>query len=143
MPDMHHQIQIAAPPEKVFEALTTQAGLQSWWTSDTVTEPRPGGSAQFGFHNRSVIFRMHIQELTPSKKVVWECLGDDEAWKGTRLTWDLSADDGATVLHFAHANWRSGEGYFAVCNSTWGELMYRLKNYVEGRNPGPHWKEKE
>jgi hypothetical protein len=29
----------------------------------------------------------------------------------------------------------------ATCNSTWGELMYRLKDHVEGRNPGPHWRE--
>jgi hypothetical protein len=27
------------------------------------------------------------------------------------------------------------------CNSTWGELMYRIKDYLEGRNPGPHWRE--
>src|SRR5262245_53306481 len=30
---------------------------------------------------------------------------------------------------------------YAICNSSWGELMHRLKDYVEGRNPGPHWKE--
>ena len=29
----------------------------------------------------------------------------------------------------------------ASCNSTWGELMYRLKGFVEGKNPGPHWRE--
>jgi len=30
---------------------------------------------------------------------------------------------------------------YAICNSSWGELMHRLKDYVEGRNPGPRWKE--
>ena len=29
----------------------------------------------------------------------------------------------------------------ATRNSNWGELMYRLKNYVEGKNPGPHWRQ--
>jgi hypothetical protein len=33
----------------------------------------------------------------------------------------------------------------ATCNSTLqstrGELMYRLKNYVEGKNPAPHWRQ--
>jgi hypothetical protein len=46
---------------------------------------------------------------------------DQPEWNGTTLTWDLEM--------------------FAICNSSWGELMYRLKNYVEGRNPGPHWTE--
>lgn len=36
---------------------------------------------------------------------------------------------------------RSPSPVYAMCNSTWSELMYRLKDYVEGRNPGPHWKE--
>ena len=29
----------------------------------------------------------------------------------------------------------------ATCNSTWGELMYRLKDYVEGKNLAPHWRQ--
>lgn len=32
-----------------------------------------------------------------------------------------------------------------TCNSTlqstWGELMYRFKNYVEGKNPGRRWRQ--
>lgn len=43
------------------------------------------------------------------------------------------------MLNFTHGNWRSPGGYFAPCNSTWGELMYRLKDYVEGKRPGPRW----
>ena len=30
---------------------------------------------------------------------------------------------------------------FAMCNSSWGELMHRLKGYAEGKNPGPLWTE--
>jgi len=98
MADMHYEIQINAPPEEVYAA------------------------------------------LTPGKQVVWACLGDHDEWTGTRLTWDISRKDGATLLRFTHGNWRSTSGIFATCNTTWGELMYRLKNYVEGRNPGPRWK---
>jgi hypothetical protein len=29
----------------------------------------------------------------------------------------------------------------ATCNSIWGELMYRLKDYVEGKNLAPHWRQ--
>jgi hypothetical protein len=27
------------------------------------------------------------------------------------------------------------------CNTTWGELMYRLKGSLESQNPGPRWRE--
>lgn len=31
-------------------------------------------------------------------------------------------------------------GYFAACNSTWDILVYRLKDYAEGKAPGPYFK---
>lgn len=139
MAEMHHEIQTDASPEKVYEAVTTPDGLRSWWTADSVAEPLVGSVAEFGFNNRSTLFRMRIEELKPKQRAVWECVGDDKEWKGTRLIWDISEKDGKTVLHFVHGNWRSRSPYFAVCNSTWGELMYRLKDYVEGRAPGPRW----
>jgi hypothetical protein len=40
-------------------------------------------------------------------------------------------------LHFTHGGWRSESAYFISCNTTWGELMYRLKAVAEGKSPGP------
>jgi len=141
MAEMLHQIQIKASPEKVYEALTAQNGLRSWWTSDTVAKPEVGSVAEFGFNNRATVFRMRVAELTPNQHVIWECLGDIDEWIGTRLIWELkAADNNFTNLRFTHANWRSTEGWFAMCNSTWGELIHRLKNFAEGKTPGPHFK---
>lgn len=140
MADMQHEISIDASPEKVYQAVTTPEGLRGWWTADSVAEARVGAIAEFGFYNRATVFRMRIDELTPGKRVVWSCLGNDEQWKGTRLTWDITPDkDGETTLHFVHGGWRAATGYFASCNTTWGALMYRLKDYVEGKRPGPMW----
>ncbi len=140
MADMQHEISIAASPEKVYQAITTPEGLRGWWTADSAADARVGSVAEFGFYNRATVFRMRIEELTPGKRVVWSCLGNDDQWKGTRLTWDIVPDkDGETTLHFVHGGWRATTGYFASCNSTWGALMYRLKDYVEGKRPGPMW----
>jgi uncharacterized protein YndB with AHSA1/START domain len=139
MANMRHEVEIDAPPEKVFEAITTQAGLRGWWTADSMAEPRVGSVAVFGFYNRRLLFRMRIEKLTPGKKVVWTCLGENDEWKGTRLIWQISQKEGTTVLRFVHGDWRSISGYFAYCNSTWGMLMYRLKDYAEGKAPGPYY----
>ena len=32
---------------------------------------------------------------------------------------------------------QSDADYFVACNTTWGELMLRLKAAAEGKNPGP------
>ena len=139
MPDMRHEIAIEAPPEKIYEAITTQAGLCGWWTSDSVAEPRLGSIAEFGFFKHETVFRMRIDKLSPRKRIVWTCLGDPDEWKGTKLTWVLSPESGGTKLRFKHGKWRSTKGAFRRCNSTWGALMYRLKDYAEGKAPGPHF----
>ncbi len=141
MAEMHHEVPINAPPERVYEALTTQEGLSSWWTADTVIEPIVGGRAEFGFVNRTTVFRMRIDELEPDVRVVWTCLGDPDEWEATKLIWDIRSGGDASSVRFTHADWREVTSLFAVCNSTWGELMYRLKDYLEGREPGPRWKE--
>jgi len=140
MHELHHEIQISASPQTVYEAITTQKGIRSWWTRDSVVQPRVGSVAELGFNNRALLLRLRIDELRPQKRVMWYCLGDDEEWKDTRLMWDISEKDGATTLHLLHAYWRSPGSTFAKSNSRWGELMHRLKDYVEGRNPGPRWK---
>lgn len=141
MPEFRHQIDINAKPDKVYAALTTDAGLRSWWAADSKTDQKVGGKAEFGFDKRSTVFRMKIEKLEPGKSVVWSCHGDHPEWDGTKLTWSLTKDGEGTIVRFKQAGWKAATDMFAICNSSWGELMYRLKNYVEGRNPGPHWEE--
>ena len=141
MAELKHQIPIDAAPEKVYAALVTQDGLRGWWTADTKADEKVGGKAEFGFDKRGIVFRMNIEKLEPGKQVVWSCHGDHPEWNGTRLSWQLTPQDGGTTLRFTQSGWEAITDCCASCNSTWGELMYRLKDYVEGRNPGPHWKE--
>ncbi len=140
MSEMRHFITIEATPKDVYAALTTDRGLRGWWTADSHIEPRVGGAAEFGFDERAAVFRMTVEELVPSKRVVWTCQGDPPEWAGTRLTWELEPGDGVTHLRFIQSGWREITDFVASCNSTWGELIYRLKDYLEGKNPGPRWK---
>lgn len=140
MPEILHQITINAPPEKITDALTTQDGLRSWWTADTVAEPKVGSVAEFGFDKRNVVFRMRVDEIDPGRRIVWSCFGDHEEWKGTKLVWTLTKENEAVRLNFVHQGWRSVDGVYPVCNTTWGHLMVLLKQYAEGRNPVPYFK---
>jgi hypothetical protein len=68
------------------------------------------------------------------------CSGDPDEWAGTTLEWTITPGEEGTRIDFKHGNWKAMDGYTAMCNSTWGELMYRLKKYVETGRPNPHWK---
>ena len=104
MAELKHQILIDATPYQVFATLATQAGLASWWTADTKVDEKVGGTAEFGFDKRQMVFRMTIDRLEPGKEVVWSCHGDHPEWTGTSttLTWNIAREADETVLHFTH-----------------------------------------
>jgi uncharacterized protein YndB with AHSA1/START domain len=141
MAELKHQIPINAASDQVYAAIATQEGLRGWWTADSTAGKKQGGKAEFGFDKRGVVFRMRIETLEPGKKVVWTCHGDHPEWDGTTLTWTIAPEDGVSALRFTHSGWKSMSDYYAMCNSTWGELMYRLKAYVESGRPNPRWRE--
>jgi uncharacterized protein YndB with AHSA1/START domain len=139
--DSLHEIAVAAPAAKVFQAWTTAEGLTGWWTADA-TAPRDGGGEYvFRFDGGSVAFHFRVEEEVPGERVLWrgvEGPGMPAEWVGTKIDVRLSSTgDGKTRMQFAHRDWRSAEGFYCVCNTTWGELMYRLRDWCEGRSRGP------
>ena len=56
MPAIKHYFVISAEKNKVYKAITTQAGIASWWTKENKIEPVIGSTAVFDFgekyHNR-------------------------------------------------------------------------------------------
>jgi len=133
MTDLYHQITIEAATERVFAALATQEGLQAWWTEDSVFEARPGGMAEFGFWERSVVFRMRVDELDPPHRLVWSCVNGPPDWVGTTLSFELATlEAGKTQVSFLHTDAHSAAKAIAERNTTWGCLMRQLKHHLEG-----------
>src|ERR1041385_4412074 len=139
--DSLHEIPVMAPPARVFDAWTTRDGLAAWWTSDVTVPSGGAGEYAFGFDGGKVKFHFRLDEERPGERVLWTGVsgpGMPEEWIGTQIDARISKTaDGHTRLQFAHRNWKTAEGFYCVCNTTWGELMYRLRDYCEGRPRGP------
>jgi len=133
MADIRHMVQIPASPETIYPLVATAEGFSRWWSQD-VTES--GGTVSLGFFNRTTIYRLKLQVNKPNTDAEWLCDTGDE-WSGTRISFHLDAGKTGTVLGFTHAGWKSESEYFLSCNTTWGELMYRLKAVSRGNDPGP------
>ena len=133
MADIRHAIQIAAAADKIYPLVATGKGLGTWWATD-ITEP--AGAVELGFFNRTTIYRLRPTIEQPPAKAEWLCESGDE-WSGTRLSFQMEAVKSATLLRFSHAGWRAESDYFTSCNTTWGELMFRLKAAAEGKTAGP------
>jgi hypothetical protein len=133
MADIRHMIQISAAPAAVYALVSSGPRFARWWAED-VTEN--GGVAELGFFNRRTVYRLRSQPGEPERRAEWVCESGDE-WGGTRLVFALETNGTGTIVRFAHAGWRGETDYFVSCNTTWGELMYRLKSAAESGRRGP------
>jgi hypothetical protein len=135
MPDIKHSIQIAAEPRIVHPLVATADGFSHWWAAD-VSEDKATGNVELGFFKRATVYGLRPVQITTPLHAHWMCQTGKE-WAGTRLLFDLTEQKGQTLLRFSHADWQAETDYFVSCNTTWGELMFRLKAAAEGRVPGP------
>jgi uncharacterized protein YndB with AHSA1/START domain len=135
MPDIKHAVQIDADPSRVFPLVASADGFKQWWAAD-VSGNEATGPVELGFFNRSTMYRLRSNESRKPQRASWLCDSGKE-WSGTRLAFELADQNGRTQLRFTHAGWAAETDYFISCNTTWGELMFRLKAAAEGKSPGP------
>ena len=113
--------------------VTTAKGLGQWWATD-ITEP--DGTVDLGFFKRATVYRLRLVTARPASHAEWVCDSGDE-WNGTHIVFDMETTKSGALIRFTHAGWRTESAYFLSCNTTWGELMFRLKAAAEGKTPGP------
>lgn len=152
MPNIHHELLIGAPAEKIYSALTTREGLSAWWTPGTNATPELDSIARFPF-GPDYFKEMKIIELKPFTRLTWNCIAGTGEWIGTTLSFQLHSGDKrttlvshpeiagqveqqqrfdkGTVLIFHHDNWKEYTPMFAECNYTWGQFLRSLKLLCE------------
>jgi uncharacterized protein YndB with AHSA1/START domain len=127
--EIRHNVVIKATPEKIYEAVTTQEGLTSWWAKQTTARPEIGFVNVFTFGK--IRNEMKVVMLTPNKRVEWKCINSIEEWTDTDISFDMEENDGRTILRFAHSGWRAATDTFASCNYDWAIFMKSLKSFCE------------
>lgn len=135
MADILHRVGMTAPVEKVYEALTTVAGLAGWWTVDTTGDP--DGTLCFRFGEVGG-FDMKVLELEPNRRVQWEVVDGPAEWIGTTVEFDLVQDGEWTIVLFAQRGWREPVEFMYHCTTKWGSFLLSLKSLVETGAGSPH-----
>ena len=141
--DIVHRIGIKAPPPQVYAALATIDGLAGWWTRATTGTAAPGGRIDFRFHTPAGEdiggFGMAVLEQTPDQAVRWQVQDGPAEWLGTDIEFELSQQDGQTIVLFGHRRWREAGEFMAHCSTKWATFLLSLRDLVEtGRGqPAP------
>ncbi len=138
MADSLHQIVIQADPDTIYKALTQDKGIKAWWTDTCDMAEQEGDACLFWFDDRQTCFTMRANKMLPERRVFWVCQDGPTEWVGTELWWEIQTlVDGRCLLDFKHMNWQKDDGIFALCNSTWGNLLQHLKDHCENGDVNP------
>jgi uncharacterized protein YndB with AHSA1/START domain len=123
------EIDLAAPPHRVYEATATADGVRSWWTGGSVAEEVGGRSRlEFGAGGWT---ELRIDRLVPDREVVWTCVAQDIAnfdprdeWVGTTIKFRLEPLDAGerTRLRFVHEG-LTGLGCEKMCVKGWAHYV--------------------
>lgn len=135
MPDIQHYIEIAGPPERVFDAVATAEGVRNWWTPHVDGDDQVGGALRFTFDSGGHADAI-VREREPHRRIRWELTSGPDSpanteWEGTSLVFEITPAAGGAVLRFGHIGWNDASDTFAGCNFIWGFFMRSIKSLVE------------
>lgn len=141
MKAIEHTIEIEAPRERVFEALTDPDELVRWFPSGADSDARTGGAFEYRFEFPSEPERDHT--YSGAYHEVWAGELVSYPWSGalgeTRVDVTLEAAGDSTVLRLVHAGWGEGpdwEESRQMHEEGWGFFLGNLKSYVERGEDG-------
>ncbi|THV41671.1 SRPBCC family protein [Glycomyces buryatensis] len=136
MVDILHRIGVeGSTPEDVYDALTTLDGLTGWWTEQTTGDPGLDGVTEFRFERGG--FDMKVVEAVPGRRVLWEVVGGEAEWIGTKIHWDLRQEGPWTVVLFKHEGWREPSEFMHHCSTKWASFLFSLKDFVQNGKGAP------
>jgi uncharacterized protein YndB with AHSA1/START domain len=141
------QIQIAAPPERVFQALTDPKQVMRWWTSDVcqidsfAMEPKPGGHWRYdskqGTLNVNGVSKFHCEgevlEYDPPRLLAYSWIANwhDDKSRRTIVRWELAAKSGGTHVKVTHSGLAQEPTARKDYSGGWPGVVEQLKKFIE------------
>jgi len=148
------EIEILAPPDRVFAALTDQPQLFTWWGKEPSVEltafemdARPGGSWSFTCtpatshgaigeqlkRNEAQQFIAHgeVLEIDPPHLLVWSWIANwhQDPSCATQVRWELTPTPSGTLVRVTHSGLANDAAAFKDYSSGWPGVLRLLNDF--------------
>ena len=126
--------EIAAPPEAVWQALTTADGLRRWFPLDARVEPGEGGSVWLSW-GPGCEGEAPIHIWNPPGRFGWtESYGEDESGRPIKVAVDFHVEgrEGTTVVRLVQSGFSASEDWdemFDALKDGWTYFLFNLAFY--------------
>jgi len=137
MPDILHDFPISAPLNRVFDAVSTPAGLDQWWTKRSTGIPRVGAEYELGF-GPGYDGRAVVSKHMPPLELEYQIVRADGDWLGTRVGFVLRDAGGVTQMRFSHTGWPDAGPHFRTSSFCWAMYLRVLRRFLEAGETVPY-----
>jgi uncharacterized protein YndB with AHSA1/START domain len=141
------EIYIAAPPERVFQALTDASELKQWFTSPESPvkfwemDARVDGPYRYATEKGSIVVNGvcefechgHITEFDPPRVLAytWYANWHDDSTRRTLVRWELAPRKSGTQVRVTHSGLANLPIARKDYSGGWPGVVANLKKYVE------------
>lgn len=136
MPAVRQQINIAASPRTVWNALTTEDGVKGWWADDARLDSRAGGRIVLtveGDDGAPVEERGVFHEVRPIRRIeiAWDKTSKGQS-AGTRLEFQIARDGDETRLSLVQSGAALDEEELRTrVDDDWRRALRALRDSLE------------
>ncbi|MFL6709447.1 MAG: SRPBCC family protein [Massilia sp.] len=127
---------IAAPAEKVFEAITQPELARQYWDHENVSDWQPGSPWQHIRANdaRPVEIVGKVIETTPPRRLIitWAAASQaDQPESYSRVTFDIEPYPDMVKLTVTHDELEAGSGMHNGVSKGWPVVLSSMKSFLE------------
>jgi uncharacterized protein YndB with AHSA1/START domain len=137
MADILHEFPIQAPPERVFDAVSTPGGIDQWWAKQSSGRPEPGAEYALGF-GPDYDWIAQVTACEPAKTFELEMTKSDDDWNGSRVRFELAPHKGGTWVRFRHTGWPDANEHYRISSFCWAMYLRVMRRYLEHGETVPY-----
>lgn len=137
MADIFHEFPIQAPVTSVFEAISTPAGLDQWWTKTSAGVAEAGREFELGF-GPGYDWRATVVDCQPGIRFELLMTTADPDWLGTHVGFELVPNGAGTLVRFHHRGWPHANEHFRISSFCWAMYLRVLRRYLEHGETVPY-----
>jgi len=137
MADIVHEFPIQAPVTSVFEAVSTPAGLDQWWTKTASGRPETGAEFELGF-GPGYDWRAKVVACEPGMRFELQLTEADADWLHSRVGFELTPNGAATMVRFEHQGWPEANEHYRISCFCWAMYLRVLRRYLEHGEAVPY-----
>ena len=125
-----HDFPITVPPRRVFDAVSTPAGLDRWWTRSSSGHAAEGVEYELGF-GPEYQWRATVSRCVADREFELTMGRSDRDWQGSRVRFELEQTPDGTQVRFAHTGWPSANAHYRTSCYCWAMYLRILTRNLE------------